>query len=49
METLLTGAVNRLLRRFIKSAGGEVGLDYHPAFRKFTRAAAASAVRPCRE
>jgi hypothetical protein len=27
METLLTGAVNRLLRRFIKSAGGEVTLD----------------------
>lgn len=27
METLLTGAVNRLLRRFIKSAGGEAGSE----------------------
>jgi hypothetical protein len=33
METLLTGAVNRLLRKFIKSAGGEVGRDLHPALR----------------
>ena len=27
MELLLTGAVNRLLARFVKSAGGEAGGD----------------------
>ena len=27
MELLLTGAVNRLLARFVKSAGGEAGTD----------------------
>ena len=27
MELLLTGAVNRLLARFVKSAGGEAGSD----------------------
>lgn len=27
MEALLTGAVNRLLRKFIKSAGGEAGSE----------------------
>lgn len=27
METLLTGAVNRLLRKYIKSAGGEAGSE----------------------